>query len=178
MKKHRLVWLGALCFATCLFAKAIADYDHSIDFGKYQTYAWIGVTVQEPLWQDRVKNAIDAQLTAKGWRRVETRADASIAAFGSTHEQRTLETWYSGSFGGGWFHRGWAWGAGPGFGTTTTESTPVGTLHIDIFDSQSKRVIWHGVCTGTLSGNPEKNVKKLNKAIADVFKKFPPPTKG
>jgi hypothetical protein len=29
-----------------------------------------------------------------------------------------------------------------------------------------------------LSGNPEKNEKKLDKDVAEVFKKFPPPEKG
>ena len=33
-------------------------------------------------------------------------------------------------------------------------------------------------CTDTLTGNPEENEKKLEKAVADVFKKFPPPEKG
>jgi hypothetical protein len=51
-------------------------------------------------------------------------------------------------------------------------------LHVDIFDSQSKKVIWHGVCTDTLTGSPEKNEKKMEKSVADVFKKFPPPEKG
>ena len=85
--------------------------------------------------------------------------------------------WDGGGFGGGWFHRGWWVGGGPGFPTTTMELMPVGTLHIDIFDSQSKKVIWHGVCTGTLTGDPQKDEKKLEKAVADVFRKFPPHAK-
>ena len=175
-KKWLLLVLGFGLSITCLFAKAIADYDHAVNFGKYHTYSWIGVNVQEPLWNDRVTKAVDDQLTAKGWSRVSSGGDASISAFGSTQTQQTLETWYGGGFGGGWFHRGW-WG-GPGFATTTVENTPVGTLHIDIFDSQSKKVIWHGVCSDTLTGSPDKNEKKLQKAVADVFKKFPPPEKG
>jgi len=178
MRKNGLLLLGVAVSVTCLFAKTIADYDHSVNFGKYHTYSWIGVSVQEPLWQDRVTRAIDNQLTAKGWRKVNSGADASISAFGSTRTQQTLETWYGGGFGGGWYHRGWWVGGGPGFATTTVERTPVGTLHIDIFDSQSKKVIWHGVCSDTLTGNPDKNEKKLEKAVADVFKKFPPPEKG
>ena len=71
-----------------------------------------------------------------------------------------------------------AGGVVPDSPTTTVENTPVGTLHIDIFDSQSKKVIWHGVCSDTLTGSPEKNEKKLDKAVADVFKRFPPPEKG
>jgi hypothetical protein len=58
---------------------------------------------------------------------------------------------------------------GPGF--ATVERTPVGALPIDIFGSQSKKLIWHGVCSDTLTE------KKLEKDLADVFRKFPPAEK-
>jgi hypothetical protein len=177
MKKLRFAPLPLLIFAVCLFAKTTADYDHSVNFGKYHTYSWIGVNVQEPLWNDRITKAIDAQLTAKGWSKVASGGDASISAVGSTQTEQSLDTWYSGGFGGGWGHRGW-WGGGPGIATTTVENTPVGTLHIDIFDSQSKKVIWHGDSSDTLSQKPEKNETKLEKAVAELFKKFPPPEKS
>ncbi len=173
MRKNCLLVLAISVSATCLFAKTVADYDHMVNFAKYHTYSWITVNVQEPLWNDRVTRAVDNQLTAKGWSRVASGGDASISAFGSTHTEQTLETWYGGGFGGGWYHRGWWIGGGPGIATTTVERTPVGTLHIDIFDSQSKKIIWHGVCTDTLSGKPDKDEKKLEKDVADVFKKFP-----
>lgn len=176
MKITQVVVLGAVVSVTCLFAKVIVDYDHSINFAKYHTYSWIAVNVEAPLWKDRVANAIDNQLLAKGWRKVDSGADATIVAVGSTYTERTFETWYDGGFRGGWYHHGW-WG-GPGFATTTVERTPVGTLHIDIFDAQSKNVIWHGDCSDTLTQNPEKDEKKLQKAMVDVFRNFPPPAKG
>jgi len=121
--------------------------------------AWIGVNVQEPLWNDRVTKAIDNQLTAKGWRKVDSGGDASISAVGATHTEQTVETLNS----GGSVEAGvTGLDCGPGFATTTVEPTPVGTLHIHIFDSQSKKVIWHGVCTDTLTGNPEKNEKRFS----------------
>jgi hypothetical protein len=178
MRKHWLLLVGVMAAVTCLFAKTMVDYDHSVSFVKYHTYSWIGVTVQDPLWNDRVTKAIDTQLAAKGWRKVDSGGDASISAVGSTRTEQTLDTWYGGGFGGGWVHRGWWVGGGPGFATTTVERTPVGTLHIDIFDSQSKKVVWHAACSDTLTGNPEKNEKKLEKSVADVFKKFPPPEKS
>jgi hypothetical protein len=177
VRNNRLLLLAGIVSATCLFAKGLADYDHSVDFGRYHTYSWIGVTMEEPLWKDRVTMAIDNQLSAKGWRKVDSGGDASISAFGATHTAQTFETWYGG-FGGGWFHRGWAGWGGPGYATTTVERVPIGTLHVDIFDAQSKKVIWHGVCSDTLTAKPEKNEKKLQKDVADIFKKFPPPSKG
>ncbi len=176
MRKSGWLLLGIAFSVTCLFAKVTVDYDHMASFGKYHTYSWIGVNVQDPIWNDRVTRAIDNQLTAKGWQKVASGGDAAISAVGATHTEQSVDTFYDG-FGGGWGHRGW-FGGGSGLATTTVERTPVGTLHIDIFDAQSKKVIWQGVSTDTLSGNPEKNEKKLEKSVADAFKKFPPHEKG
>jgi hypothetical protein len=112
-------------------------------------------------------------LTAKGWTKVDDGGDASVAAYGSTKTQKTLQTWYDG-FGGGWFWNGF----GDGIATTTVQETPVGTLMIDIFDSSTHKLIWRGVASNTLSGKPEKDEKKLEKAVEEMFKKFPPPSKG
>lgn len=95
--------------------------------------------------------------------------DAGVAAFGSTRTEKTLETFYNG-LGGGWFWRGF----GPATATTYVENTPVGTLVVDIFDNQTKKLIWRGTATETLSSKPEKNDKKLEKAVEDMFKHFPP----
>ena len=58
-----------------------------------------------------------------------------MSAFGRTHAEQTLETYYNG-FGGGWR--------------------------------------WRGSATSILSEKPEKNEKKLEQSVADMFKKFPP----
>jgi hypothetical protein len=172
MRRNWLLLPALVVSVTCLFAKTMSDYDHAANFAKYHTYSWIAVNVQEPLWQDRVRKAVDDQLTAKGWRNVPSGGDASVSAVGSTQTEQTLETWYGGGFGGGWYHRGWWVGGGPEF--ATVERTPVGTLHIDIFDSHTKKLVWHGVCSDTLTSKPDKNEKKLEKDVTDVFKKFPP----
>jgi len=172
--KTRLLLVGAAIAVTCLFAKTTIDYDHKANFAKYHTYSWVGVNVQEPLWKDRIESAVDGQLQAKGWQKVPSGGDASVSAVGSTHNQQTVDTFYDGGFGGGWFHRGW-WGmGGPGMATTTVENTPIGSLHIDIFDGQTKQVIWHASSSDTLSSKPDKNEGKLDKAVAELFKNFPP----
>jgi len=77
-------------------------------------------------------------------------------------------------FGGGWRWRGF----GDGFATTTVEKTPVGTLVLDIFDSTSKKLIWRGTASEVLSDKAEKNEKKVEKALTEMFKHFPPPPKS
>jgi len=84
MRQGQLVLLGAVVTATCLFAKVTVDYDHKVDFGKYHTYSWIGVNVQDPAWKDITANAIDAQMAAKGWQKVASGGDMSVSAMGAT----------------------------------------------------------------------------------------------
>jgi len=158
-----------LALACFVFATVTTDYDHAVDFSKYHTYSWIKVKVEDPLWEDRVMGAVDAQLVAKGWTKVAGSGDASVAAFGSTHTRKTLQTWYD-DFGGGWHWHGF----GSGMATTIEEETPVGTLMVDIFDTPSQKLIWRGIASGTLTGKPEKDEKKMDKAVNEMFKKFPP----
>jgi hypothetical protein len=58
--------------------------------------------------------------------------------------------------------------------TTTTDVTKIGTLVVDIFDSQTQKLIWRGKQSDAISGNPGKNEKKLSKDLAGMFKHFPP----
>jgi hypothetical protein len=113
---------------------------------------------------------VDGQLAARGWKRVDSGGDATVSAFGRTKNEQTLETYYTG-FGMGW---GWRGFGGGGETTTTVENTPVGSLTVDVFDGQSKHLIWRGTSTETLSSKPDKNEKKLEKAVGEMFKHFPP----
>jgi hypothetical protein len=90
---------------------------------------------QDSIWEDRIRHAVDSELVAKGWS-LAPDGGASVAAFGSTHTQPQINTFYDG-FGGGWRWRGFG---GMGMATSTVETIPVGTLVLDIFDSQSKKL--------------------------------------
>jgi Domain of unknown function (DUF4136) len=168
MKRHALKLLIPMFAGVCLLLASVkTDYDHAADFSLYKTYSWIGAKATNDLWAERITQAVDAQLAAKGWVKVESGGDATVSAFGRTHNEQTLETFYTG-FGGGWRWRGF------GDATTTVENTPVGTLVVDVFDAKTKHLIWRGSSSETLSEKPEKNEKKLEKAVEDMFKKFPP----
>jgi hypothetical protein len=166
----------AIAGAVLLLASVNTDYDKSADFGKYRTYSWIGVKAGNDIWVGRIQDAVNQSLTAKGWTMTPSGGDAGVSAFGATKEIQTLNTFYDG-LGGGW---GWrrGWGGGIGQATTTVDETPVGTLVVDIFDGSTKKLIWRGKSSETLSSNADKNDKKMEKDVAEMFKKFPPNAKG
>ena len=161
-----------LLLSTALIAADVkTDYDRSINFSQYKTYSWEKVQTQDPLWVDRIKEAVNAALTAKGLTPVESGADIAILAMEMTQNHRTLNTYYDG-FGGGW-----RWGGGLGNATTTVDNYKVGTLVVDLFDANTKKVIWRGSASGTLSDKSDKNIKELDKGVQKMFAHFPPEPK-
>ena len=156
-----------LVLVAVAFAQQIkVDYDHHADFSQFKTYSWAKVETPDTLWDQRVKDAIDRTLAAKGWTQVPLDGSVSLVAIGTTREKPTLQTFYNG-FGG------WRWG---GFGEAITyvDNYQVGTLIVDIFDTSSKRLVWRGSASDVLASKPEKNEKKLDKAVEKMFDHFPP----
>lgn len=178
MKKRVLYFLPVAAALTCMAwaASVSTDYDHKADFGRYHTYSWLGVKAGNSLWQDRITAAVDSQLAAKGWTKVASGGDATVSAFGKTTEQESMQTYYDGFPGWGW-RRGWG-GGGMGMATTDVIPEKVGNLTIDVFDGNSKQLIWRGQASEVLSSKPDKNDKKLEHTVDDMFKKFPPKGRG
>jgi Domain of unknown function (DUF4136) len=172
VQKVGVVLMGMmLLFAGKLSAGQVkTDYDRNADFSQYKTYSWEQVKTKDALDVDRIKNAVNAALAAKGWTQVDSGGDVSVVAIEITHNQQTLNTYYDG-FGGGWRWRGFG---GMGEATTTTETYKVGTLVVDLFDAKTKELVWRGSSSDTLSNNSSKNIQNMNKDVEKMFKNFPP----
>jgi hypothetical protein len=156
-----------LVLATGALSQEIrTDYDHHVNFSQYKTYSWAKVETPDSIWDERVKEAVDRVLGAKGWAKVPSGGNVSVVAVGTTHEKPTLRTFYTG-------FDGWRWG---GFGEATTyvDNYEVGTLIVDMFDTSTKRLIWRSSASDVLSSKPEKNIKKLDKAVEKMLEHFPP----
>ena len=161
-----------LVLTAASFAQQVkTDYDHSANFGQYKTYSWANVQTRDPLLVERIKDAVNGALTAKGWTQVASGGDVSVAATEITQNQQTLNTFYNG-FGGGR-----RFGGGFGDATTTTDTYKVGSLVIDLSDAKTNTLIWRGSSSDTLSDNADKNTKNLDKGVQKMFKHFPPEAK-
>jgi hypothetical protein len=169
----------ALCtvFVVAMIGAALGqrvqtDFDHQANFSQYKTYSWQEIKAANSLWDARIKDAVGAQLAARGWIQVENGGDVAVVAIKTTKTQRTLQTFYDG-MGGGW---GWRRFGGGGFGesTTTEQDYKEGTLVVDLYDAKSKQLIWRGSAEDTLSDNAGKNERTLDKGVVKMFKTFPP----
>jgi hypothetical protein len=119
------------------------------------------VTEQDPFMAQRIVNAVNMQLMAKGLKLVQSNADLGVSVNVATQEKQTLNTFYEG-FGG------WAWGF-DGPVTTTVETYTEGTIVMDLFDTQTKKIVWRGTATKEVSSNPSKETEEVEKSIEKVF---------
>lgn len=142
------------------------DYNHSTQFNTLRTYSWSDVHTTNSIWDARVKAAIDQQLAAKGWTEVPSGGAVALVAVEKISVHQQVDTMYDG-FGG----RRWG---GMGDATTSVDDYKVGTLIVSMFDGNSRQLVWRGTSSRDLTGNPEKNTKKLDSDIQKMFREFPP----
>ncbi len=160
----------ALVFSTTALARVDVDFDETIDFARYKTYAWrAGTPTKDSLMQKRIENAVEGQLEAKGFIKKEGAPDLYVITYASGKTEQVVNVNNVG-------YAGYGWGGWNRWGPTTVNVYDIktGTLMVDLVDAGSNELVWRGVATKTLSENPQKIAKLINKVVAKMFKKFPP----
>ena len=177
-----LVIAGLLALPSLGLAQKVRfDYDHGAKFTGFSTYRLVRVgdnPAISQLYDQRIQAAMEEELAKKGLRRVPTGGDLVIGYQGAVEKETQYTTFNDG---GAWgYGPGWGYGAGwggPSMSTTTQTTIPVGVLTIDVMDPAKKQLLWRGMATDTLSDKPDKNNKKIAKAVKKVFEKYPPEQK-
>jgi hypothetical protein len=125
---------------------------------------------EDQLIDQEIKRAIDEQLAQKGLKKVEKDGDVLVAYHAGLHQETAINLFGSGFREGGF--NGWAHGSIQG----QTSTIPIGTLLVDLYDPAKKQLIWRGDATKSieLKKDPDKNYKNLQKAMAKLFKNYPP----
>ena len=159
--------LVAFMLTAPVFANSVVvDHNHSENFTQVKAYSWSKVSTANSLWDKRVEDSIDRELTAKGWTKVPSGGDVQLVAVEKTSVHQELDTYYDG-FGSRRFGR-------MGESTTSVDSYKVGTLVVSMLESRSNQLVWRPSASSDLSDNPSKDTKNLNKDVDKMFKQFPP----
>jgi|SRR4030095_2032812 Domain of unknown function (DUF4136) len=186
-KVWHLALAGCLLFVCCGWAAA-QDIRYNFlpgtDFSKYKTYKWVRVPkAQYPdgILDAQIMQAIDSQLALKGLTKTEDNPDLYVIYQAAVNQEKQWNSFSTGDNMWGYGRWGGWGGYGGGMSTTTTTSKTIniGTLNVDLYDVGKKEQIWRGSATKTLGSgkDPNKVNKNLNKAMAKLFKKYPPPAK-
>jgi Domain of unknown function (DUF4136) len=80
-KVFAILW-SAVALATAAFAQHVAvDYDRAANFKQIKTYSWAKLHTADPITDNRVKEAIDQELAAKGWSQLPSLLNSSDVRF-------------------------------------------------------------------------------------------------
>jgi len=183
MPKRFLIALLALILvpALAIAQKVSYDFDKSASFATFKTYAHKdGTKVGQPLIDDRIVAAIDAELAAKGLTKSESNPDLVVVYHVAFDKEQDITSFSSG-YAGGYGRYGYRYGGGWGSTTTNTQvrNILVGTLVIDMADAKKEQLAWRGMGVKEVDtqANPEKRDKSITNAVKKIFKNYPPKQK-
>jgi Domain of unknown function (DUF4136) len=152
------------------------DYDRAFDFSKLKTYQWIELKDSKvnSLTDAKIKQAINEELAKKGLTRVPSDPSLYLAYQVGLQKEQQINTMTT----GGWGWSPW-YGGGMGTMTATTNTINIGTLVIEIINPVDKKLVYRSQGTDTInpSSDPDKNYKKIQKAVEKILKNFPPKAK-
>ncbi|AOW09389.1 DUF4136 domain-containing protein [Flavobacterium gilvum] len=174
MKTFKLLPLLLLFMVvSCDTVKVYSDYDKSVDFAQYKTFAFMksGIDKVEisDLDKKRILNAIDRQLQSKGLTKSDN-PDLLVNIFTKSKEEISVNQ-FSAAYGYGW---GWGWNPYMYGGHTYVSSSTEGTLYIDLIDAKKKELIWQGEGSGTLSKDMNEKDAIVNDFVTQILAQFPP----
>ena len=166
-----LILVVALVLSGCPSQTVNTDYDHKVSFSDFHSYSWGSVKTSNPLYVQRIKDAVDPDLRAKGWQLLPSGGDVTIAAVGSSQDRQMYQTYYSGLGGEGYYYGGFG---DLGTSTTIVQTFKVGTLVLDMYDAKTKHLVWRSTAKADISNSPGNNPQRFDKAVDQMLKTFPP----
>jgi hypothetical protein len=147
------------------------DCDTERDLTHWRTYGWMPIPEEietDPVVVGRVERATDAELTQKGFVKVEDGPDFLIAMHTGREEKVAL-------------NRDWQWQyvySDYYMNTHQDFRYLEGMLVLDIVDAESKELVWQGEARGFVGAksNPKREDKMVKDAVHKILKNFPPPS--
>ena len=178
-KTASLISISLLAVGLAVAQKVRTDYDRSLDFQQFKTYAWMeDIKLPMPALLDAreldgwVRSAVEEQLESRGLQIVDA-GQADLLATYFTYVRSNLENQEADVQS----RARLPYGHWRPFAETAPDSRlhTEGVLIVDLVNAQNKTLVWRGEISDALKdpGNAEKIRKKIEKAAPKLFKKFP-----
>jgi hypothetical protein len=182
MTRILIVLVTTVLLTSCSGVHVRSDWDQAVDFTRFDSFALIEESAPSinPLVDGRIRTALVETLLSRDMEKVESvdEADLAIGFLVATETRRSFRTVYSGWRSRGYRHsrRGFRGGAGTASTTTRTRVYTVGELIIAVFDAESNELVWEGsgVRRVDRSGGPEQSERRIQDAVSQILRGFPP----
>jgi hypothetical protein len=142
------------------------DFHPGTNFSVYKTVTISDAKTElDPFIAERIRQAVAAQLAAKGVTRVPSDGDLSVHVHVRLRTDTTVSSW-SGGWGYGYY----------GGNYVDVRNVRVGTLVVDLVDRAKGEAVWRGIAEGTVDQNatPQESEAHINAAMEKLFREYPP----
>lgn len=185
MKSKYILLLAAsfaALFSSCSPVSVTTDYDRTVSFQKYKTYALAPAAKGLPLSpssESALRDTLRTEMAKKGLvEKSSGKPDIAIARHAFTQDKLAVHEYtdWGYSVGNTWPYRYGNYGAWAGAPRTYVDVSQYtqGTLILDFVDTKTNKLVFRG--TGTaLVGKPESNAKKITEAVTQIVADFPTP---
>jgi len=184
MKKLAPYFLVILIITSgCFGISVTSDYDKEVDFTKFKTFEYYGWAEQSDnilnrFDRERIEKAFGAEFAKRGLKYVEKNGDIVVSLY-IVVDHKTSKSSYTDHYSLGGYGPKWGWygGYGVGTGSSTTQYTEedylLGTLVVDIFDKETKKLIWQSVGQKIVDEDPDTRDKNAGKVAAAIMEPYP-----
>jgi len=168
-------------FARPVSAKTTIDFDPSIDFSRFKTFAYIGgvenlvaIQMNPDLINIRFHHMVVHELEKKGLHEVNLGQNPDLIVRYWANPETQVDVAVMGNWGpyGPYIGNDWA----PTYNAVASSSHHLGTLILDLLDPKAKALVWRVYLVRKM-GDPDKDPKKAEDEFTDSFKSFPPSNK-
>jgi len=175
---------AAMLIAGCASKPTIeTDYDHTVDFTQFKTYAFFNpMGIESPsyssIYGSIFRAAISKEMESRGYTQSDN-PDLLINVSGRLQDKTKVTTTSDPYMSGGYYgYRRGAYGAwgGYGYGTQTHVSNYTeGTVNVDMVDREQKRMVWEGVAVGRINEKTTNDERRVNihAGIQEMFAGYP-----
>lgn len=176
MKTIKLLLL-AILITSCSAINVTTDFDSSVDFETYKTFAFFKPGIDKAQISDldkkRILRALESELTAKGFVK-SSEPDFLVSIFTKSRERVNVNQNNIGlGWGWGWGWNPWMWGGN--FNNMNISQFTEGTLFVDFIDKDKKELIWQGIGTGAIKNqNRAKKEERIRLFVKEIVSNFPP----
>ena len=162
--------VSVLTLTGCAATSVNSYLASNADVSRYHTYDWAAADRFEtgdprldnnPFFQERVEQAVEVQLAARGFERVKSSPEL-VLHYHANIQQRVNANHADEKYG------------------YCTECTPyvydAGTLVIDLVDARTQKLVWRGWAEGSVDGaidNQQAMEARIDRAVARILTKLP-----
>lgn len=171
MKKVFILFIS-LFFISCSSIRVVNDYDETVNFDNYTTYAFFKPGIDEvelsELDVKRILKAIEGEMEKKEIIKSDNPKlliNIAVKPYNDVYVNNNVT-----------FFTGWGWNPwfGPQFNTVNINTQTNQLLIIDFIDSKTKKLIWQGKGKGYINEFTRNRSDRIQYFVTQILKNYPP----